>query len=210
MNVEVVDFQDVVESFGVAEEGFLEGFDDESEAFLEESERAGNSRPLLYIDDNAYEGLSTSRGIGAIDDSIPVRVLPKQSDLFNMLERYSFAEGLVDVLEGDRALFVNPGEMRFNGRAHLSMGKEVAQNAYDRAVSGPKSIEYLEAQRGVGVMYMPDGGFEIQVDEDRMGREFDYSENGNLSLNFGNEEVLLEYDQVQSIETDGLYKFLIQ
>lgn len=210
VDVEVVDFQDIIESFGVAEDGFLEGFEDESQAFIEEASRAGKSRPVLYIDDGVYDDVFTSRGLGAIDDSIPVTVLPKEGDLFSMLNRFSFGEGIRDVLEQERALFVNPGDMSYRGIASLRMGKEVAQEAYENIVPGPGSAEYLENQRGVGVMYLPSGGLEVQVDEDSLGRDFDYAEDDSLVLHLGEESVELEYDQIQSSEVDGRYKFVVE
>ncbi|WP_414837973.1 hypothetical protein ACK3SF_01070 [Candidatus Nanosalina sp. VS9-1] len=206
--IEVVDFHGIVESF---ENGGLDDFDSEVDTFLEESERAGRSRPVLYVDEGLYGNVSQVAEVGAVNGNIPVRLLPKQTDLFAMLNRFSFDEGVKDVLEGGRALLVNPGGgTGYEGVAYLQVGEDVAQQAYDSAVSDIGAREYLETQRGVDVMDLPGGGLEVQVDESSIGRDFDYVEDDSLVLQFGDEKVELEYDRVRAGNQDEVYKFVIE
>jgi hypothetical protein len=214
-SVEVDDVDEVeeLEELGVGEvatevsegavDASLEGIEDEVESFLEEAERAGKSNPVLYVPDQYYDNLpedAESRvDIGAVEGVIPVKFLPMERDLMHMLNRFSFGRGMKQVLEGedDAALLVNPkGSETYNGEATVQVGESVAEEAYDRIAEAASegALEYLEGQRGVGVMEM-DEAVEIQVDERAIGREFDYSvEDDVIVMEFGDETVELEYD----------------
>lgn len=209
--IEVVDFHDIAESFGEASDGFLEGFKDEVEDFLEESERAGKSQPVLYVDDNFYDSVSNVSDVGALNGAVPVKILPKEQDLFAMLNRFSFSEGVKDVLEEDRALLVNPGgSTSYEGTAYLQIGEEVAEEAYDSAVEDlGTGLDYLQEMRGVDTMELSGDRVEIQVDENSLGRSFDYVEGDNLVFWFGDESVELEYEDVRAGNQDELYKFVV-
>ena len=211
VEVDVVDFHNIAESFDEASDGFLEGFEEEVEAFLEESERAGKSQPVLYVDDNFYENVSDSSEVGALNGAVPVRLLPKESDLFAMLNRFSFSEGVKDVVEEDRALLVNPGGSEtLQGTAYLQVGEEVAEQAYSSAVEDiDTGLDYLHNRRGVDVMELSGGRVEIQVDEGSLGREFEYEAGDSLVFDFGDESVELEYDGVRAGNQDEVYKFVV-
>lgn len=206
--IEMVDFHDVMDSFVEAD---IEGLEEEFDEFLEEQARAGKSRPVLYVDDEFYDDVSAEgTDVGAVNDDMPVRILPKEDDLFEMLSRFSFDEGVKDVLEGGRSMLVNPGGgTNFEGTAYLRVGEDFAQEAYEKAVSSRDPRDYLEGQRGVGVMDLPGGGLEVQVNEQRLGREFDYSEGDSLALRLGDEVVQFNYENVESAEVGERYKFVM-
>jgi hypothetical protein len=214
-SIDVDDFDEVeeLEELGVGEvaaevsegaiDAGLEGIEEEVDAFLEEAERAGKSNPVLYVPDQHYNNLPEDEesrvDVGAVEGAIPVKFLPMESDLMHMLNRFSFGRGMKEVLEGEdeAALLVNPtGTETYNGEAKVEVGTSVAEEAYDRIAEAASegALEYLEGQRGVGVMEM-DEAVEIQVDERALGREFDYSvEDDVIVMEFGDETVELEYD----------------
>ena len=210
--IEIIDFDSIIRSLDEASEELFEGFDEEVEAFMGESERAGKIQPIIFVDDGLYERATEVSDVGALSGRVPVRILPKEKDLYSMLNRYSFSEGVKDVLEGGQALLVNPGKpTNYEGIAHLEVGDEIAEKVYTSAVERfERDTEYLQNTRGIDVNSLPDAGLKIRVNEEALGRSFDYSEGDNLTFRFGDEEVELGYENVESTEVNDKYEFVVE
>lgn len=219
--VNVVDFEEMVESFGEAD---IERFEKEVEAFRDEVARAGKSAPVLYVDDHLYEAGSDDRGV--LDGSIPVRVLPKDADLFAQSSRFSFGEGMEDVLEEGAALIVNPaGEETVSGQTHLEIDEDLAREAYEQAVDHQGGLEYLDGFKGVQVREFRDV-VELQIDEESLGTRVEYLMTDDaLYVGIGDERIEVSYDndvkagsvdkhedQIVQAGVDGdaqIYKFVL-
>lgn len=193
--INVIEFSEVSDSF---EELGLEGFDEDIETFREEALRAGKSRPVLYVDDEHYESIDEDVGAlhtGDLEGSVPVKILPKKRDLFAHVSRFSFGQGIEELLEEDVSLLVHPaGEDSFNGDTRLAAGEEAAAAAYRHAVEQPSPHQYLDRFRGVQTMNLDDR-LEIQVDEASLGTAFDYTVSDEaLVVEIGDETVEVPYD----------------
>lgn len=188
--INVVDFEELVESFKEAD---IQEFEEDVEAFREETARVGKSVPVLYVDDTLYEAGSDDRG--ALNGSVPVRILPKEADLFAQSSRFSFGQGMEDLLEEGVSLVVNPsGQPIVSGQTYLEIGEDVAREAYEDAVQNPEGVEYLEGFKGVQVHDL-DNRVEIQIDEESLGTEVDYfTTDDALHVAIGEERIEVPYE----------------